>query len=103
MYLPPDDDTLTTDSTAGTAVLLITIRLGAASLRRLSDVTTAGATAIKLDAVTLAGDAVALAVADRRGRVTHGRQRRRGRAAGRAGRKRRADGAGRAVGVRVLV
>lgn len=101
--LPADDDTLAADGAAGSAVLLIAVfGLGAAGVRRLGDVAAAAAAAVQLDAVALAGDAVALAAA-LHGRVAHGGQRRgRGRAGG-TRRQGRADGAGRAVGVGVLV
>lgn len=102
-YLAADDDTLATDATASTAVLLIAVLgFGAASLGGLGDVAAAATTAVQLDAVTLASDAVTFTAA-LHGGIAHGGQRRgRGRARG-AGRQRGAGGAGRAVGVRVLI
>lgn len=101
--LPADHDALAADGAAGTAVLLVAVLgLGAAGVGRLGDVAAAAAAAVQLDAVALAGDAVAITVA-LSGRVAHGGQ---GRGRGRAGgarRQGRADGAGRAVGVGVLV
>lgn len=102
-HLAADDDTLATNTTAGTAVFLIAIfGFGAAGLGGLGDVAAAATTAVQLDAVTLASDAVTLTAA-LHGGIAHGGQRRwRGRARG-TGRQRGTSGAGWAVGVRVLI
>lgn len=61
-HLATDDDTLAADAAAGTTVLLIAIlRLGAGGTRGLSDVAAAAAATVELDAVALAGYAVAFA------------------------------------------
>lgn len=101
--LPADDDALAADGATGAAVLLVAVLgLGAAGVGRLGDVAAAAAAAVQLDAVALAGDAVAITTA-LHGRVAHrGQGRGRGRAGG-ARRQGRARGAGRAVGVGVLV
>jgi hypothetical protein len=101
--LSAHNDALTAHGSTSPAVFLIAVRLGAAGLRRLSDIAAAATTAVELDAVALASDAVSFTAADRGGWVTHRRQGRGRGAARRPGRQGRADGAGRAVGVRVLI
>lgn len=70
-HLTTDDDALATGTAAGTTVLHVAIlRLGAGSARGLGDVAAAAATAVELDTVALAGDAVAFAAA-LHGGITH--------------------------------
>jgi hypothetical protein len=93
-------DTLTTGSAGGTAVLRIPIGVGATGVIRVeSAIAAASTTTVKLDAVTLAGDTVALAAAVGRS-IAEGGDGRRGRVAG-SGRESR--WAGRHVGVGVKV
>lgn len=101
--LSAHNDALTAHGSTSPAVFLIAVRLGAAGLGRLGDIAAAATTAVELDAVTLASDAVPFTAADRGGWVTHRRQGRGRGAARRPRRQGRADRAGRAVGVRVLV
>lgn len=85
---------------ASAAVVLITLVLGLRAAVLFGEAA-AGTTAVELDTVTLAGDTVALAVA-LGVRVADGRDGRRRRRA-RGARRHGSNGAGRAVGVRVLI